>query len=74
MGRARHPTEPVKLTHMSSNVNSKHRLLLVDDEHLVLVILSIGLSRVGYIVKHRRIRGQFGSHAGEWRAAGSGHP
>jgi AmiR/NasT family two-component response regulator len=33
---------------MNSNANSKHRLLLVDDERLVLTTLSIGLSRVGY--------------------------
>jgi response regulator NasT len=39
---------------MNSNANSsnssKRRLLLVDDEHLVLATLDIGLSRAGYIV------------------------
>jgi response regulator NasT len=35
---------------MNSNVNSKHRLLLVDDEQLILTTLTIGLSRAGYIV------------------------
>ncbi len=35
---------------MNANTNSKHRLLLVDDERLVLEILAIGLSRAGYIV------------------------
>lgn len=35
---------------MNSDANSKRSLLLVDDEHLVLTTLAIGLSRVGYIV------------------------
>lgn len=35
---------------MTSNANSKHSLLLVDDEQLILTTLTIGLSRAGYIV------------------------
>lgn len=35
---------------MAENLNSKHSLLLVDDEHLVLTTLSTGLSRRGYQV------------------------
>ncbi|MGZ5052872.1 MAG: ANTAR domain-containing response regulator [Methylobacter sp.] len=35
---------------MTENSNSKRRLLLVDDEHLVLATLSTGLSRIGYQV------------------------
>ncbi len=35
---------------MNSNANSKHSLLLVDDERLILATLAIGLSRAGYAV------------------------
>ncbi len=35
---------------MNSDANSKHRLLLVDDECSTLALLTIGLSRAGYIV------------------------
>lgn len=35
---------------MNSNINSKHSLLLVDDERLVLATLAQGLSRAGYTV------------------------
>jgi Response regulator receiver domain. len=35
---------------MNSTINSKHTLLLVDDERLVLATLAQGLSKAGYAV------------------------
>ena len=35
---------------MNSNTNNKHRLLLVDDERLVLATLAQGLTKAGYSV------------------------
>jgi len=35
---------------MNSNINSKHSLLLVDDERPLLAFFTIGLSRAGYTV------------------------
>jgi AmiR/NasT family two-component response regulator len=45
--RANHPAG---VHRMPSNTTSKPSLLLVDDEHLVLTTLSVGLTRLGYIV------------------------
>ena len=58
---------------MNSTINSKHTLLLVDDERLVLATLAQGLSKAGYSVSTAESVDEAEATVGKWRAAGSGY-